>query len=78
MVFVDFKKAFDSVARGALPLVLRAYNVPQQLVSAVMAMYQGTRAAVATPDGLSDPFDTTSGVLQGDTLAPLLFVLHGA
>ena len=75
VVFVDFKKAFDSVARGALPLVLRAYNVPQQLVSAIMAMYQGTRAAVATPDGLSDTFGTSSGVLQGDTLAPFLFVL---
>jgi hypothetical protein len=75
VVFVDFRKAFDSVARGALPLVLRAYNVPQQLVSAIMAMYQDTTAAVQTPDGLSDPFSTTSGVLQGDTLAPFLFVL---
>ena len=46
-----------------------------QLVSAIMAMYQNMRAAVATPDGPSDPFDTTSGVLQGDTLAPFLFVL---
>ena len=74
VVFIDFKKAFDSVARGALSLVLRAYNVPQQLVSAIMAMYQGTRAAVATPDGPSDLFDTSSGVLQEDTLAPFLFV----
>ena len=74
-VFVDFSKAFDSVSRSALPLVLRAYNVPQPLVSAVMAMYQDTRAAVVTPDGLSDLFSTTSGVLQGDTLAPFLFVL---
>ena len=40
-----------------------------------MAMYQGTRAAVMTPDGLSDLFSTSSGVLQGDTLAPFLFVL---
>jgi hypothetical protein len=74
-VFVDFHKAFDSVARGALPLVLRAYNVPEQLVAAVMALYHNTRAAVITPDGLTDPFSTTSGVLQGDTLAPFLFVL---
>uniref|UniRef100_A0A1I8JEX0 Reverse transcriptase domain-containing protein n=1 Tax=Macrostomum lignano TaxID=282301 RepID=A0A1I8JEX0_9PLAT len=74
-VFVDFRKAFDSVARGALVPVLRAYHVPQRLVSAVMALYQDTQAAVVTPDGLSDPFSTTSGVLQGDTLAPFLFVL---
>ena len=74
-VFVDFHKAFDSVARGALPLVLRAYNVPEKLVTAVMALYHNTYAAVITPDGLTDPFSTTSGVLQGDTLAPFLFVL---
>ena len=74
-VFVDFQKAFDSLVRGALPLVLRAYNVPEQLIAAVMALYHDTRAAVITPDGLSNYFRTTSGVLQGDTLAPFLFVL---
>ena len=74
-VFVDFRKAFDSVSREALPLVLRAYNVPAQLVTAIMAVYQDTRAAVVTPDGLSDIFYTSSGVLQGDTLAPFLFVI---
>ena len=40
-----------------------------------MALYRNTTAAVITPDGLSDMFSTTSGVLQGDTLAPFLFVL---
>lgn len=74
-VFVDFKKAFDSVSRSAIPLVLQAYHVPEKLVAAVMALYRNTTAAVITPDGLSDTFSTTSGVLQGDTLAPFLFVL---
>ena len=58
-VFIDFHKAFDSVARGALPLVLRAYNVPEKLVTAVMVLYNNTRAAVITPDGLTAPFTTT-------------------
>ena len=75
VVFIDFMKAFDSVARAALPHVLRAYYVPEQLISAIMALYCATRAAVMTPDGLSDSFETSSGVLQGDTLAPFLFVL---
>ena len=63
------------MSREALPLVLRAYNVPAQLVTAIMAVYQDTRAAVVTPDGLSDIFYTSSGILQGDTLAPFLFVI---
>ncbi len=28
-----------------------------------------------TSDGLTAPFETTSGILQGDTLAPFLFVI---
>ena len=74
-VFVDFQKAFDSVSRTAVSSVLRAYNVPMQLIKSIMSLYDQTKASVVTPDGLSDPFTSTSGVLQGDTLAPFLFVL---
>ena len=74
-IFVDFQKAFDSLTRNSLPLILRAYNVPEMLITAVMALYNNTSAAVITPDGLTDTFPTSSGVLQGDTLAPFLFVL---
>jgi len=74
-VFVDFRKAFDSISRDALAGVLRAYHVPNKLVTAIMALYADTQAVVLTPDGPTDPFATTSGVLQGDTLAPFLFVV---
>jgi Reverse transcriptase (RNA-dependent DNA polymerase) len=39
-----------------------------------MLLYEGSTARVAGHDGLSDPFAVTSGVLQGDTLSPSLFV----
>jgi len=38
-------------------------------------MYTNTRAKVVTPDGETDQFDIMAGVLQGDTLAPFLFIL---
>ena len=38
-------------------------------------MYHGSTAAVSTRFGLTETFDTTSGVLQGDTLSPHLFIL---
>jgi exonuclease III len=75
VVFVDFRKAFDSVSRTCIQQVLRAYNVPEVLINGIFALYKDTKAAVITPDGLSDMFETSSGVLQGDTLAPFLFVL---
>ena len=40
-----------------------------------MALYKNTTAQVKTNDGQSDPFDITAGVLQGDTLAPFIFVI---
>jgi exonuclease III len=75
VVFVDFCKAFDSVDRRSLSKILAAYKVHARLVRGILALYEDTSAAVLTSDGLTDEFDTSSGVLQGDTLAPFLFVL---
>ena len=38
-------------------------------------LYKNTKVKVHTPDGDSDYFDIVAGVLQGDTLAPYLFIL---
>ena len=38
-------------------------------------MYSGTKARVTTADGDTDQFNITAGVLQGDTLAPFLFII---
>ena len=38
-------------------------------------MYTNTRAKVISPDGETEDFEITAGVLQGDTLAPFLFVI---
>jgi hypothetical protein len=75
LVFVDFRKAFDSISRPAIRWVLLHYGLPSALVHAIMDLYQDTTAFIDTRDGPTDPFSTTSGVLQGDTLAPLLFVI---
>ena len=75
VVFVDYSKAFDSVDRRAIPVVLRLYSVPDPVVADVMQLYHGSNAAVSTRFGLTETFDTTSGVLQGGTLSPHLFIL---
>ena len=75
MLFIDFKKAFDSVHRGLLMKILRAYGIPEIIVSFIQVMYTGTLAKVMTPDGLTEVFEILAGVLQGDTLAPYLFII---
>ena len=75
ITFIDFKKAFDSIHRGKMMQILRAYGIPPNLLRAIEKMYSGTKAKVVTPDGETELFDITAGVLQGDTLAPFLFVI---
>ena len=40
-----------------------------------MIMYQDTHSMVCSPDGDTDFFDISAGVLQGDTLAPYIFII---
>ena len=51
------------------------YGIPNELVEAIEDMYQDTTAKVLSPDGETKPFKILSGVLQGDTLAPYLFII---
>ena len=75
IVFVDHGKTFYLVDRRAIPVVLRLYGVPDPVVTDVMQLYHGSTATVSTRFGLTESFDTTSGVLQGDTLSPHLLIL---
>ena len=75
MTFIDFRKAFDSVHRGILMKILRAYGIPDKLVDLIERTYTDTLAKVMTPEGLTEAFRILAGVLQGDTLAPYLFII---
>ena len=73
--FVDFRKAFDSVNREAMFNILPLYGIPLPIITAIKALYTDTQATVLTPDGETDFFTIEAGVLQGDTLAPFLFII---
>ena len=75
ILYVDFKKAFDSIHRGKMLKILKAYDIPPNILKAIAILYDNTRARVISPDGETEYFDITTGILQGDTLAPYLFVI---
>ena len=54
---------------------MEAYEIPPQITKAVNILYKETEAQVLSQDGDTDFFQIQAGVLQGDTLAPLLFIL---
>ena len=44
-------------------------------LAAIMILYRNTKVKVRSPDGDMEYFDIVAGVLQGDTLAPYLFII---
>ena len=52
-----------------------AYGLPKETVAAIMMLYKNTKVKVRSPDGDTDYLDIVAGVLQGDTLAPYLFII---
>ncbi|KAL5271253.1 hypothetical protein ACHWQZ_G001778 [Mnemiopsis leidyi] len=75
IVFIDFSKAFDSINRDALFHILSLYGIPAPIIKAIRLLYDTAKSRVQTSDGLTDFFETLIGVLQGDTLAPFLFII---
>ena len=52
-----------------------AYGLPKETIVAIMMLYRNTKVKVRFPDGDTEYFDIVAGVLQGDTLAPYLFII---
>ena len=55
--------------------ILLAYDIPKETVAAITILYRNTKVKVRSPDGDTEYFDIVAGVLQGDTLAPYLFII---
>ena len=55
--------------------ILELYGIPKQMVEAIRLLYTNNSASVLSPDGETKPFDIKAGILQGDTLAPFLFIM---
>ena len=76
ITFIDFCKAFDSINRDRMIEILAAYGIPTNVVNAIHVMYKDTSAVVITPEGETNAFKIDTGILQGDPLAPFLFIIH--
>ena len=69
------KQAFDSINRKVMFAVLQHYGIPEPLVNAIGALYNNSKSAVMVDGNIFDPFEVSTGVLQGDVLAPFLFII---
>ena len=72
-LFIDFKKAYDSVRREVLCNILIAFGIPMKLVRLINMCLTETYSRVRVGKNLSDMFPIRNGSKQGDALSPLLF-----
>lgn len=73
--FVDFAKAFDSIDREALWKILHSYGLPEKIVNGIKILYNNSNGVIKIGNSYSKKINITSGILQGDTLAPFLFII---
>ena len=78
VTFIDFKKAFDSINRVMMFAILRHYGIPEKIVNAIKTLYDESSTRVFVKGQISKEFKVSAGVLQGDVLAPFLFIIVNA
>ena len=75
IVFVHFSKAFHSINRSAKLHILHLYGLPDEIIAGIKTMYDNPETFVLSPDGTTDSFFTTTGILQGNIFTPYLFTI---
>uniref|UniRef100_A0A146LXR6 Putative RNA-directed DNA polymerase from transposon BS n=1 Tax=Lygus hesperus TaxID=30085 RepID=A0A146LXR6_LYGHE len=75
-VFVDFKRAFDSINHSKLWYKLHTLGVSSKFIRILRYLYSNACFRVRVNGQLSEAVDLTEGVLQGEILSPLLFALY--
>lgn len=69
--FVDFRKAFDTVAHTAIYLKLLDMNVGGLFYNLIKDMHKISAVCVKVGQNLTDSFESSIGVRQGDVLSPI-------
>ncbi|VVC32177.1 Reverse transcriptase domain [Cinara cedri] len=75
VLFVDFRKAYDSIHRESLLNILKDFKFPRKIINLIGTSLNHTDIQVKIGNVTSQPTRVTTGLRQGDALSPLLFNL---
>ncbi len=76
LIFIDLRKAYDSVPRPALWIVLLKLGVPASLVKLIQSFHENMTASVIVDGSPVEGINVCNGLRQGCTMAPVLFNLY--
>ena len=76
ITFVDLTKAFDTVSRQGMWLILERLGCPPKFLNTIIQLHEGQQGQVKLNSESSEPFPITNGVKQGCVLAPTLFSIY--
>ena len=74
--FIDLKKAYDSVPRRGMWLVLKKLGVPEKTVNLIRAFHTNMKAKIRLDGELLEDINVENGVRQSCCMAPVLFNLY--
>ena len=75
VTFVDLTKAFDTVSRKGLWMIMERLGCPPKFLSMIIQLHEVQRGQVRLNSDLSESFPILNGVKQGCVLAPTLFTI---
>ena len=75
LAFLDFAKAFDKVSHSGLLVKLEAFGFDQLIIKWVEAFLNDRRQRVVLGDVMSSWEAVMSGIGQGTSIGPLLFII---
>eukprot|EP00117_Sycon_ciliatum_P040682 scpid34913/ scgid5748/ RNA-directed DNA polymerase from mobile element jockey; Reverse transcriptase len=75
-LFVDLRKAYDSIPRPALWCLLQKFGVPPRMLSIIKSLHESMEVKVRIEGGVTAAINVNNGLRQGCTLAPVLFNLY--
>jgi len=74
-LFINFKKAYDSIRREVLYKILTEFGNPRELLRLIKTSLTKTYSRVRVGKNVSDKFPIRNGLKQGDALSPILLTL---
>ena len=73
MVFIDLKKAYDTLDRDAATRILKAYGVGPNILRILLGVWAGDTMVPRQAGYFGKKFQANRGVRQGDIISPLIF-----